>query len=327
MKPHEPRADRSLLVSSDVDDARHELRRLFGPREVTLDTPDSRRFRLSVRAVRLGPLMFSALAFGAPLTMSVSATDGYQVAIPVSGRAEVSHGRHHVRAAPALAAPVDHGADVTYRHGTDFRPLSVVIDQAFLHEELAALLGHSVRRQLRLPPALDLSQGAAASWSRLARFLHAEGVRSGGLICHRPIAEELGRALVHGLLLLLPHSHRAELDRPAGTALPSSTRRVTRAIDAQPERPFTVRELAEIGRVSIRTLQERFRADLGLSPMAYLRQVRLVRAHDLLRHSSHEETTVADIAFRCGFTHVSRFSGAYRSRFGVLPSHTLRYDR
>ncbi|MDV6247997.1 helix-turn-helix transcriptional regulator [Rhodococcus opacus] len=67
------------------------------------------------------------------------------------------------------------------------------------------------------------------------------------------------------------------------------------------------------------------RRSLGITPMAYLRQVRLARAHeDLATTDPAQGRSVRDIAYKWGFNHVPRFAAAYRERYGVLPSETLR---
>ena len=63
---------------------------------------------------------------------------------------------------------------------------------------------------------------------------------------------------------------------------------------------------------------------MGISPMGYLREVRLARAHDDLRRARPDETTVARIANKWGFTSHGRFATAYRARFGIHPAGTLR---
>jgi transcriptional regulator GlxA family with amidase domain len=62
---------------------------------------------------------------------------------------------------------------------------------------------------------------------------------------------------------------------------------------------------------------------LGASPMNYLRQVRLDKAHDELVSSSRDEALVSDIARRWGFGNLGRFSAAYVKRFGEYPRDTL----
>jgi AraC-like DNA-binding protein len=58
--------------------------------------------------------------------------------------------------------------------------------------------------------------------------------------------------------------------------------------------------------------------------MAYVRQVRLARAHAELRAADPDQTTVAEVARRWGFPRAGRFAARYRARYGVPPSRTLR---
>lgn len=96
-------------------------------------------------------------------------------------------------------------------------------------------------------------------------------------------------------------------------------------IDADPAAAHTVSDLAQVAGTSVRSLQAAFAEHLGLTPMEYLRRVRLSRAHqDLQEAVSGDDLSVADIVLRWGFGHVPRFAAAYRERYGQLPSQTLR---
>jgi transcriptional regulator GlxA family with amidase domain len=83
--------------------------------------------------------------------------------------------------------------------------------------------------------------------------------------------------------------------------------------------------LANVAGVGARTLQRSFRTHVGVSPREYVRLVRLDRAHEDLVAGAG--ATVAEIAFRWGFTHVPRFAGAYLERYGEPPSAALRRAR
>lgn len=61
-----------------------------------------------------------------------------------------------------------------------------------------------------------------------------------------------------------------------------------------------------------------------MSPMTYLRQVRLRRAHDELIESDPSVETVASIAKRWGYTNPGRFAAAHAARYGETPAATLR---
>ena len=100
-------------------------------------------------------------------------------------------------------------------------------------------------------------------------------------------------------------------------------RRAVELIEEQPAQPWTTVRLAAEVHLSVRALQEGFRRDLGTPPMAYLRQVRLRRAHGALRAAEHDTTTVRAVAVSLGIMHLSRFAAAYREAFGETPSETL----
>ena len=89
----------------------------------------------------------------------------------------------------------------------------------------------------------------------------------------------------------------------------------------------TATEMARGIGLSIRQLQAITRDGLGVTPLDLLREVRLVRARELLRAADPEAVTVAHVAHECGFVHLGRFSAAYRRRFGETPSGSLRSRR
>jgi transcriptional regulator GlxA family with amidase domain len=141
------------------------------------------------------------------------------------------------------------------------------------------------------------------------------------------IGERLCECVTAGLLLAVDHQYRDELLCPGPSTRPRTVKRAIDAMEADPAHHFTVTELAQAAEVSARALQDGFRRHLDMSPMMYLRQLRLVRVHDELRRADPGRVTVADIAHRWGFTHLGRFAGTYRAKYGVPPSATMRSTR
>ena len=110
---------------------------------------------------------------------------------------------------------------------------------------------------------------------------------------------------------------------PARSSVSARRRILARARDYMCEHadePITVPDLCQVTGASRRTLQYAFEEVLRLSPVTYLRVMRLNRVRSELV-SNHEET-VGDIAARWGFWHLSRFAADYRQHFGELPSAT-----
>lgn len=97
-------------------------------------------------------------------------------------------------------------------------------------------------------------------------------------------------------------------------------------IEAYPARKIRLEDLAAVAGVSIRTLQNGFRSQLGISPLGYIIKTRLRYVHrDLLQ--GDPDISIEDIAMKWGFTHMGDFSARYRKLFGHLPSETRKLAR
>jgi AraC family transcriptional regulator, ethanolamine operon transcriptional activator len=120
-------------------------------------------------------------------------------------------------------------------------------------------------------------------------------------------------------------------------AMPQSAERQARVVQqaiqymqANLGRSFSIADVCAATHVSERTLQYHFENCLAMSPVQYLKIMRLNAARRLLRNAPGQWTqrqptlSIAEIAAQCGYDHPSRFAGDYRRQFGVLPSETLR---
>lgn len=88
------------------------------------------------------------------------------------------------------------------------------------------------------------------------------------------------------------------------------------AIHAEPDRKWSVAELAGAATVSRSVLDQRFRDVLGRSPIKYLTEWRMHLADDLLRTS---DLSVAAISRRIGYESEEAFSRAFRRARGNSP--------
>jgi AraC-like DNA-binding protein len=94
-------------------------------------------------------------------------------------------------------------------------------------------------------------------------------------------------------------------------------------IHGQPDRSWTVRDLAARTAVSRSLLDQEFRAVLGRSPIRYLTEWRMHLADDLLATT---DTPVATVARRVGYDSAEAFSRAFKRARGRSPSQ-WRDDR
>ena len=86
----------------------------------------------------------------------------------------------------------------------------------------------------------------------------------------------------------------------------------------------TTESLCLVTGASARSLQRCFREHFDLTITDYMKMVRLNAAHRDMAATHPSENSVTSIAMRNGFTHLGRFSSAYRGRFRESPSETLR---
>jgi AraC family ethanolamine operon transcriptional activator len=91
--------------------------------------------------------------------------------------------------------------------------------------------------------------------------------------------------------------------------------------------PLTIGELCTTLRISRRTLNHAFARVLGITPVAYMRNLRLHRIRAELQTTPYQVSTIANIASRWGFWHMSLFSRYYRELFGECPNETLERSR
>jgi AraC-like DNA-binding protein len=198
-----------------------------------------------------------------------------------------------------------------------------VLDLAVLTQVAAASPARTAG-PIRFTSYQPTSVSAALQWQRTIAYLR-DVLANTGSAAQPLITGNAARLLAATVLTTFPNT--AVIDPTAQDRNDATTATVRRAIafiEQHPHSDISVADIAAAANVSIRAVQFAFRRQLDTTPMAYLRTVRLDRAHhDLLAtHPSHG-ATVTDIAARWGFYSNSRFAARYRGAYGVTPRHTL----
>jgi len=94
-------------------------------------------------------------------------------------------------------------------------------------------------------------------------------------------------------------------------------RRIIDFVRSHYRHKLSVAEIAAAGRISVSTQERLFRQILGLTPMAYLRRIRLNAACRLLRES---DETLSKIAVDCGFNDQPSMTRAFRVELRITPA-------
>ena len=134
------------------------------------------------------------------------------------------------------------------------------------------------------------------------------------------------RYLAACVLAAYPNTGLAEVtSADRNDARSAVVRRAVEYIETYAGMNISPADIAAAAHITVRGLQYAFRRHLGTTPMAYVRRVRLDRAHrDLLAADPAAGDTVTAIATRWGFLHQGRFADTYRRAYGRTPGRTLR---
>jgi AraC-like DNA-binding protein len=313
--------------TSDLDEARSSVGQSYYPHRLFRLTS---RGSLDVAAqiYRLPKLVIGRLTWGNDVKVQCAGLQvAYHVNLPTSGYLDSECGQHQVRATPSLAAIYDPVGRTTLHHAdASCRLLTVKMDRCTMESELAERLGRPLRAPIKFDGALDVTAGRGRSWLKLIEMLVNVLSIEDCLLGDAMVARHLENCIISGFLVAARHDHCDELSTSVSPCLPRHVKRAIDLLEGQPERPWTVTELARVVSVRARTLQEGFHQYVGTPPMTYLREVRLERAHKELVAADPMQTTVAAVACRWGFAHLGYFAGEYRKKYVVKPSDTLRHQ-
>jgi len=206
---------------------------------------------------------------------------------------------------------------------------SAVLDTVTLDHDRVAQVGAELSgldpRTVAFCGIEPISPALGRYWEALVDNINehvlAEDVAASPLM----LAEAL-RQLAAGMLIAFPNTTQTVTPRAGrNSGEPATVRRAVEFIDANAHHDIRLTDIAEAARLGVRGLQMAFRKHRDTTPLAYLRRVRLERAHqDLQAANPWAGDTVAAIATRWGFLHGGAFSTQYRHAYGCPPSDTLR---
>lgn len=199
------------------------------------------------------------------------------------------------------------------------RELVLKIPPATLHSHLGVLCGRPVGHDVRF----DLTAGKDAHWINVAAFTARTAAQFSTQASPRAVTN-LESALLTALLFAQPNSYDDELRHGSDDRYKAKIESAANHVRSAITDPLDVCALAAQHGLTTRQLQDGFRRLYGVPPTTFLRDLRLDEAHRRLLHrGTRSVESVSDIAYGVGFTHLGRFSGAYRQRFGVTPSATI----
>ena len=310
----------NVLSTNELDEARAAVSERYCDHRLSLVT--GRKARVVHNHVRGAHVSLNVLGYGADVAINPGELqDFYLLQLPLSGWAVVHHRGEEVRASPACGTLLnpDRPAEMIWK--SDCRKLMVQIAATYLQRVAREEIGADLPGPVRFDPKVELTSQEGQRLFGVS--LAAARIFEAGEV--PPTAQDLNllaleRQLAVSMLEIQPSniSHLLAARRVCSAA---HLRRAIAYIRSSFHDSITLDDIATAAGVHHRTLQTTFRAQLGVTPIQFLRDVRLdnARFHLLRRHN---RASVSDIAYDCGYSHLGRFSRDFRARFGHAPSET-----
>ncbi|MFG1926821.1 helix-turn-helix transcriptional regulator [Cryptosporangium sp. NPDC048952] len=314
---------RSQRVASDPDEARDVLTEAFGARLRVGGAVES-DWAVSIRSVLAGGYSLSEVRAPADLGYRVEGLDGQiLISAVTAGWASYERGKSTTRYRPGDVYVGNCPRVAWDCRSADFVVQIVGLPVGLLDEAAGAPRdqpGPSTR-----PLTFDPLPGSTGQWRQAVRFV-GDMLANPAAPASPLMIGAAGRLLAATMLAIFPAPGQAgSAARDRHDAHPDTLRRAVAYIEANPDVDVTVADIAQAAHVTPRTVQIAFRRHLDTTPMAYLRRVRLDRAHaDLQAAVPGDGATVASVAARWGYAQPGRFAGDYRALYGRHPSRTLR---
>jgi AraC-like DNA-binding protein len=286
---------------------------------------DPRTFSVTQRVATYGPVVVAQIDTDTDLDISCGTLRStYRVNVARSGRVESRHRGSSLTAGTDTAVVYQPEGDASSRWAAGSRILSIRIDRCVVEDARSDSLGQQCTSQIDFTSSISVQCPASHSWVNMMSLFADQLFRADSVLSQPMVGLPFVDSLVHGLLLVADHPYRHVVSGGTPAVGSRAIRAAVELIQAEAHLPLTVSSIAARCHISVRSLQQEFRRHLGTSPMAYLREVRLRRAHQSLLESDPSTTSVAAVAYDWGFTNLGRFAAAHAARYNELPAITLR---
>jgi AraC-like DNA-binding protein len=315
-----------IFYTEDVRAASKMVGKVLSPGTLHVGRNAEGKFAASLYGVRLRDVSMLYLDLTVAATLDIPLLGAYfAVCMPMNGRVACHQASGAFEANTVRALVTSPGSAVRMDFDHDSPMLVIRIEEQALAAHLTRLLGRTLPHPIAFEPAFDLASEAAMRWNTAVQLLHAEVYYEGSLVQHGQGIGAIEELLMSSLLHLQPSNYHDEFKTPAMRGRRRVVTTATDFIEAHLGERLTMQMIARSVHMSVRSIQQAFHDELGVSPIAYIRERRLTRAREELTDALPTDgVTVTAVANRWGFTHLGSFSVEYRKRWGESPSETLR---
>nr|WP_314264833.1 AraC family transcriptional regulator [uncultured Moellerella sp.] len=312
--------ERLLFTSNDIEEVRSMVGRVMKPHQFNLLDPQH-KLDSRMHYIPMGDIALSRLRYGADVAIIPGQLEAFfLVQMPLSGAAVIESGDQQIESTPKIASLLSPDETTSMRWNAECDQFMVRISRSLLERTLVGQLGHTLDKPLIFELAFPWKQSLA--WRALMNYLLECASSNPDVLQHKLITNQIEQLVSVTLLSTQQHNYTEGAGQRRAAIRPRHVRRVQEYLEAHAHEAITAEHLALIAGVSLRSLYAGFKEFLAVSPMQYLRNLRMERVRAELL--SGEASNVTGVALRWGFAHMGRFSAEYKIRYGEAPSQSLK---
>jgi AraC-like DNA-binding protein len=312
-----------LCRGEGVEFGRKALSEIFNP--ISLEpAKGDRSFQCSIHGVKLQNILVSSLSYrGNSVAAPLDQLDYYTLQLIPSGRLlfEID-GKNEIICSRKQGRMLSSGQRVRVHLADKSQCLALLIKSSHLDDVLSTWTGHSKIPPIQFKKQLMMKKPSVISFLSYFNTVVADLDRTGAILKMPAALASLEHMLVTFMLCGLDHNLGDFFSENSAKAGISQVRKIEEYLEGNISKPINMKILSQVTEHSTRSIYRAFRKHRDYSPMEFLRNIRMNLARKKLMHAKHGDT-VTNIVYESGFSHLGRFSTAYKCCFGERPSETL----
>lgn len=270
----------------------------------------------------IGNIGINLLHYGVDLTISgTPGDDSYILLLLLKGWGELTQDGAHSTVCPENICVINPDKNMSLSLTSDQSNLTLRVPRYLVDDFIGRETGTVLSTPLHFQPS---PRHCGSGLRNFMSYLCSELVRGSPSLTSDLVCRQIEQTLVGLMLTELPHDRMNLLSRISFPSSPAYIRVAEEFMASNARKHITLHDIAQAAGISVRTLQKGFQQHRETTPMAALRNRRLILARKELLRANPYSHNVTTIAMDCGFTHLSKFARHFKNQFGECPSETLK---
>ena len=203
--------------------------------------------------------------------------------------------------------------------------LIACIKYDLLEKYLSKTLEQIIQRPLNFELGVVRDKTVDISWLQTLNYIIQQRELNSGHSSNQHVLRQHQELLLSSMLSLYNNNYKQALNNLSrNTIIPRHVKKACDYMNVYLDKKISLTELENHTGVTARTLQNGFKNNFGVSPLEYLRKLRLERVHSYL-NDDKRGGSLKLILQECGVHNTGRFAKLYKRRYGQTPSKSYKH--